>query len=114
MAARCMRAHDTLRAAAADRVSAASAWYRNTDGGAGEAAEPLAPRRPHRIHLVLDNVRSAYNVGSIFRSADTAGAAEVVTCGFTPHPPHPKLAKVWMAHGAWKLADDECRMANDE
>ncbi|CAN0072801.1 unnamed protein product, partial [Ectocarpus fasciculatus] len=41
----------------------------------------------HPVALVCDNVRSAYNVGSIFsRSADTARVAEVITCGFTPHP----------------------------
>ena len=45
------------------------------------------------MHVVLDNLRSAYNVGSIFRTADAAHCAEVVTCGFTPHPPHPKLSK---------------------
>jgi tRNA G18 (ribose-2'-O)-methylase SpoU len=54
-----------------------------------------SPATPQRVAvtLVLDNVRSAYNVGSIFRTADTACLAEVVTCGFTPHPPHPKLHK---------------------
>ena len=30
---------------------------------------------PHPLHLVLDNVRSAYNVGSIFRTADTTRCA---------------------------------------
>jgi 23S rRNA (guanosine2251-2'-O)-methyltransferase len=33
------------------------------------------------------------NVGSIFRTAETAGTALVVTCGITCHPPHPKLMK---------------------
>jgi 23S rRNA (guanosine2251-2'-O)-methyltransferase len=47
------------------------------------------PRRP--IHIVLDNLRSAFNVGSIFRLADAVRAAEVVTCGYTAHPPHHKL-----------------------
>ncbi len=47
----------------------------------------------HPLALVLDNVRSAYNVGSIFRTAETALVAEVVTAGFTPHPPHDKLKK---------------------
>jgi tRNA G18 (ribose-2'-O)-methylase SpoU len=32
-------------------------------------------------------------VGSIFRSAETAGASLVLTCGITCHPPHPKLMK---------------------
>ncbi|MEO0082441.1 MAG: TrmH family RNA methyltransferase [candidate division WOR-3 bacterium] len=47
------------------------------------------PRRP--IHIVLDNLRSAFNVGSIFRLADAVRAAEVITCGYTCHPPHHKL-----------------------
>lgn len=33
------------------------------------------------------------NVGSIFRTAETAGVSLVVTCGITCHPPHPKLSK---------------------
>jgi len=36
--------------------------------------------------LVLDNLRSAANVGSIFRSADACGCSEVLTTGITPHP----------------------------
>jgi tRNA G18 (ribose-2'-O)-methylase SpoU len=51
----------------------------------------------HPVVLVLDNLRSAFNVGSIFRSAETAGVAEVVTLGITPHPPHPKLRKTAMS-----------------
>ena len=46
-------------------------------------------RRP--VHIVLDNLRSAFNVGSIFRLADATRIAEVVTCGYTAAPPHPKL-----------------------
>lgn len=49
------------------------------------------PRLP--AHLVLDRLRSAWNVGAVFRLADAARAAEVVTCGYTAHPPHEKLAK---------------------
>ena len=64
-------------------------YLRNNDA----AVAAQGDRPPHNLYLVLDNVRSAYNVGSIFRTADTANCAEVVTCGFTPHPPHPKLAK---------------------
>ena len=46
-------------------------------------------RRP--IHVVLDNLRSAFNVGSIFRLADAARVAEVIPCGYTAYPPHHKL-----------------------
>ncbi len=52
-------------------------------------------RKPE-IHLVLDRLRSAHNVGNIFRLADAVGAAEVICCGYTAAPPHPKLAKTAM------------------
>jgi len=47
----------------------------------------------HPVFVVLDNVRSAYNVGSVFRTAETAACQMVITCGITPHPPHEKLSK---------------------
>ena len=57
--------------------------FRNTDLAAqGRKARGEAP---HRIHVVLDNVRSAENVGSIFRSADCGRCLEVVTCGSGQH-----------------------------
>jgi len=43
--------------------------------------------------VILDNVRSAHNVGAIFRTIDCAGMAGIELCGLTPHPPNPKLAK---------------------
>jgi tRNA G18 (ribose-2'-O)-methylase SpoU len=49
------------------------------------------PRRP--LHVVLDNLRSAYNVGSIFRTADAALVEKVYTCGISAHPPNLKLRK---------------------
>ena len=41
----------------------------------------------------MDNIRSAYNVGSIFRTADGAGATRIFLCGFTPTPENPKVLK---------------------
>jgi tRNA G18 (ribose-2'-O)-methylase SpoU len=46
-----------------------------------------------RIEVLLDNIRSVYNVGSIFRTADAAGIARVHLCGITPTPEHPRLKK---------------------
>lgn len=46
-----------------------------------------------RITVVLDDVRSRHNVGSIFRSADCFGAERLVLCGFTPLPPHREIEK---------------------
>ena len=39
-----------------------------------------------KIYLVLDNLRSAYNVGSLFRTADAANVEEIFLCGITPTP----------------------------
>lgn len=38
------------------------------------------------IYLILDNIRSTHNVGSILRTADAAGVAHVFLCGVTPSP----------------------------
>lgn len=45
------------------------------------------------LAALLDNVRSAFNVGSIFRCADGAGVAHLYLCGVTPTPANPKVAK---------------------
>ena len=51
---------------------------------------------PFEITLVLDRLRSAHNTGNIFRLAEAVGAREIIACGYTPSPPHPKLAKTAM------------------
>lgn len=48
----------------------------------------------NKIYIILNNVRSRFNVGSVFRTADGAGIAKIYLCGITPSPPHPKIAKV--------------------
>lgn len=45
------------------------------------------------IRLVLDNLRSRHNVGSVFRTADAFGIEGLVLCGFTPAPPHREIEK---------------------
>lgn len=45
------------------------------------------------VEIVLDNVRSAFNVGSILRTADGAGIRAAHLCGITPTPENPKVAK---------------------
>lgn len=64
-------------------------------------------RRPVRV--VLDDVRSRHNVGSIFRTADAFGVEALVLCGLTPTPPHREIEKT--ALGAtlsvpWSHAED--------
>lgn len=49
------------------------------------------PRRP--IHLILDNIRSAFNVGSAFRTADAVCLQKLYLCGISAYPPNPKVEK---------------------
>lgn len=45
------------------------------------------------ITVILDNVRSALNVGAIFRTCEGLGVSELLLTGITPYPPHNKLLK---------------------
>lgn len=47
----------------------------------------------HPVYVMLSNIRSLYNVGSIFRTCDSALVSELLLCGFTPHPPRDEIAK---------------------
>jgi tRNA G18 (ribose-2'-O)-methylase SpoU len=47
----------------------------------------------HPLYIVLDNLRSAFNVGAIFRLCDTMRVGGLYLCGYTAYPPHPKLQK---------------------
>ena len=51
--------------------------------------------------LVLPNIRSAHNVGAMFRTADGAGVDKLYLTGFTPAPPHPKVDKVSLGAEKW-------------
>lgn len=72
------------------------------------------------IWVVLDNVRSLYNVGSVFRTADALGMSGVILGGITGCPPHPELKKT--ALGAeesvkWRHVEDtlaECERLQRE
>ncbi|MFN2456686.1 MAG: RNA methyltransferase [Chitinophagaceae bacterium] len=45
------------------------------------------------VIVVLENVRSAYNVGSVFRTADAFLLYGIYICGYTAHPPHKEIKK---------------------
>ena len=70
------------------------------------------PRLP--ISIIVENVRSVYNVGSIFRSADGFGAEKIYLTGYTACPPRADLHKT--ALGAedvvpWEYYENSCIIA---
>lgn len=52
-----------------------------------------SPERRRELTVLLDNIRSAWNVGSIFRSADGFGFTHVYLCGITPTPENEAVMK---------------------
>lgn len=45
------------------------------------------------VILILDNIRSMHNVGSVFRTADAFRVDGIFLCGYTPQPPHRDIHK---------------------
>jgi len=64
---------------------------------------PAIHRR--RIEVLLDNLRSTLNVGSIFRTSDGAGIQKIHICGITPTPEHPKMIKTGLG-AEWSVPWD--------
>ncbi len=46
------------------------------------------------LYVVLDNIRSIYNVGAMFRTCDAVLAEKMYLCGITGHPPRKDIDKV--------------------
>lgn len=72
------------------------------------------------IIVVLDNIRSMHNVGSVFRTADAFLLQGIYLCGYTPRPPHRDIHKTalgatetvtWKYFGATMEAVQELRAA---
>lgn len=53
----------------------------------------IDPPSGPELEVFLDNIRSAWNVGSMLRSADGAGVRHVHLCGVSSQPDNPKVAK---------------------
>lgn len=49
--------------------------------------------RKRPVVVVLDHIRSAHNVGAMFRTADAFAIDRLCLLGFTPSPPHPDITK---------------------
>ncbi len=61
------------------------------------------------VYVVLNSIRSAYNVGSIFRTSDGAMIEKLFLCGYTPHPPKKEVLKTALGSHesvAWEYVKD--------
>ena len=87
------------------KVTDAEMGIRNTDNQPSSVHPPSGGC----ITVVADNIRSAFNAGGIFRTADFFGIERLVLCGYTPGPDNPQVKKT--ALGAdetvhWEHAGD--------
>ncbi len=61
------------------------------------------------IYVVLNSIRSSYNVGSIFRTSDGAMIEKLYLCGYTPYPPNKQVLKTALGSTEsvkWEHVDD--------
>lgn len=56
--------------------------------------EGFRSAQKHPIVILLNNIRSMWNVGSIFRTCDAALIQEIIITGYTAVPPRPQINKV--------------------
>lgn len=58
-----------------------------------KSVEEFKQAEKNPVVVVIDNVRSVYNVGSIFRTADAFLIEAIIICGYSPTPEHRQMAK---------------------
>jgi len=85
------------------------------------SAEEFASAAKKPLVIVLDNVRSLHNVGSVFRTADAFLIEEILLCGLTGCPPNKEIEKTalgatstvkWQYFKSTKEAIDYCKNLN--
>jgi len=78
--------------------------FQVTSGGARYQAIAELP-----VTVLLDNIRSLYNVGAFFRTADAAAVEKLCLCGITGKPPRKEISKTALGAEetvAWEYAAD--------
>lgn len=78
-------------------------------------AESFKKAEKMPLVVVLDNVRSMHNVGSVFRSSDAFLVEAIYLCGFTPCPPHRDIHKTALGSTdtvTWKYVDETINAIN--
>lgn len=83
---------------------------------ATRAAAPYEAIGALPVCVLLDNVRSLYNVGAFFRTADAAGIARLYLAGITGHPPQRAISKTALGaeeRVAWEHCADALDVLRD-
>lgn len=79
-------------------------WVSNNDHLENVAANKIP------LYFVLDDIRSSFNIGSIFRLADCIGVSKIYLCGYTASPENFKIEKAAMgaeSYTAWEYVEDK-------
>lgn len=58
-----------------------------------DTVESYQSKSKAKVTIVLDNVRSGHNVGSVFRTCDAFAFERIILAGITPRPPHKEINK---------------------
>jgi 23S rRNA (guanosine2251-2'-O)-methyltransferase len=75
---------------------------------------PTIKRNP--VTVILEDIRSALNVGAIFRTCDAVLAEKLVLTGITPYPPHNKIPKTALGSidtVPWMYEKDKVKVFSD-
>ena len=67
----------------------ADMWEKRCSDREGPPRPPPGPGP----YVILDNIRSAFNVGAIFRTCEAAAIRRLYLCGISAHPPNPRVLK---------------------
>ncbi len=68
-----------------------------------------------KVHVILDNIRSALNVGAIFRTCDAVAIEKLWLVGITPYPPHNKIPKTALGsieNVSWEYVKNQIEVIN--
>jgi len=74
-------------------------WAQQGDSSSQTATTPTNLRNP--LVIILDNVRSAHNVGNIIRACEASRITKLYLCGMTPAPPNAKVLKTALSSAAY-------------
>jgi tRNA G18 (ribose-2'-O)-methylase SpoU len=72
------------------------------------------PKLP--VCVVLNNIRSLHNVGTVFRTADGAGVEKIWLCGITGYPPQSGIAKTALGsedHVSWEYRENVLELVKE-